>query len=100
MSLQRHDPPGFVQDLLEENRQGWYEISVVFIHEVTSHLSYLFRSDIISGFMHTQRVAPSITPHFYDATRTQEEDPIEQAKVTWLAFPRRVRSTEGIDVQI
>ncbi|KAF5366654.1 hypothetical protein D9757_012764 [Collybiopsis confluens] len=70
MSLARHDPPGFVEDLLPENRPGW--------------------STIISAFMHTRRVNPTITPHFYDATREIEQDPIVGASVTWLGFPRQV----------
>ncbi|KAH8105194.1 hypothetical protein BXZ70DRAFT_510157 [Cristinia sonorae] len=70
MALRRHDPPGFVDDLLEENIAGW--------------------NKIISAFMHTRRVNPEITPHFYDATRAAEEQPIATASVTWLGFPRQV----------
>ncbi|KAF5378429.1 hypothetical protein D9757_011157 [Collybiopsis confluens] len=68
--LPLHDPPGFVEDLRQENRQGW--------------------SKIISAFMHTRRVNPTTTPHFYDATREPEQAPIVPALVTWLGFPRQV----------
>ena len=40
--------------------------------------------------MHTRRVNPQITPHFYDATRETEQEPIVVAPVTWLGFPRQV----------
>ncbi|KAH8105185.1 hypothetical protein BXZ70DRAFT_904420 [Cristinia sonorae] len=70
MSLKRHDPPAFVEDLKEEHREGW--------------------NKIISAFMHTRRVNPETTPHFYDATRVKEQEPIVTAKVTWLGFPKQV----------
>ncbi|TFK70988.1 hypothetical protein BDN72DRAFT_856505 [Pluteus cervinus] len=76
MSLPRHDPPGFVNDLLEENRQGW--------------------SDLISGLMLTDDVSPTLTPHFYDATKVKEQTEALIARVTWVGFPNRQSDSNNI----
>jgi hypothetical protein len=79
MSLSRHDPPGFVDDLTEENRQGW--------------------SDLISSFMLTDRVSPTLTPQFYDAVKVIEKNPIATQKVTWIAFPKKIKDQSSNDKQ-
>ncbi|QRV92522.1 COBW/P47K family protein [Ceratobasidium sp. AG-Ba] len=78
MSLRRHDPPGFVEDLSEANKDGW--------------------SAIISGFMLTEQVSPILTPQFYDETKVVVENP-SSYKVTWIGFPRKVKLAHPNDLE-
>ncbi|KAJ7084936.1 hypothetical protein C8R44DRAFT_753015 [Mycena epipterygia] len=68
MALPLHNPPGFVNDLTEENRKEW--------------------SHVISAFMVTDNVSPSLTPQFYDATLVDEEE-VAYATVKWIGFPKQ-----------
>ncbi|KAH9477702.1 hypothetical protein JR316_0009928 [Psilocybe cubensis] len=77
MSLKYHDPPGFVDDLTEENKKLW--------------------SQQISSFMLTDRVTPTLEPQFYDATKVMEKDPQNDAKITWIAFPKQVKIANPAD---
>ncbi|KAF9459691.1 hypothetical protein BDZ94DRAFT_1239063 [Collybia nuda] len=71
MSLSRHDPPGFVDDLTEANKKGW--------------------SDLISSFMLTENVSSTLTPQFYDATKVVEINPVQIDPITWFGFPKLVK---------
>jgi hypothetical protein len=72
-----HDAPGFVTDLNSDaQKQAW--------------------SDLISSFMLTDNVSPSLTPQFYDSTKVPETDP-STAKVTWTGFPKQVKLTNPND---
>ncbi|KAF9459656.1 hypothetical protein BDZ94DRAFT_997828 [Collybia nuda] len=78
MSLARHDPPGFVDDLTEANKQGW--------------------SDTISSFMLTENVSSTLTPQFYDATKVLEVNPVPIEPITWFAFPKKVKLDNPSDI--
>jgi len=76
MSLPRHDPPGFVKDIkTDENKQAW--------------------SDLISSFMNTTWVNPTLTPQFYDATKVKEKEPTQNHPITWNAFPKKIKTESG-----
>lgn len=45
---------------------------------------------MISSFMLTDLLSPELTPQFYDATKVTEKG-AQNAKVTWIGFPRKVR---------
>jgi len=78
MSLPRHDPPGFVTDLTsDEDKQAW--------------------SDLISSFMLTENVSPSLTPQFYDAAKVPEQNVLPAAKITWIGFPKQVKLAKPND---
>ncbi|KAF9022418.1 hypothetical protein BDZ89DRAFT_1137368 [Hymenopellis radicata] len=81
MSLPRHDPPGFTDDFTtEKQKKGW--------------------SDIISSYMNTTWVNPQLTPQFYDATKTKEIEPTSNTKITWTAFPKKVKTDSGGNDQL
>ena len=40
--------------------------------------------------MNTTWVNPKLTPQFYDATKVKEKEPTTEAKITWIAFPKKV----------
>lgn len=58
---------------------------------ILSVMPCVCRSDLISSFMNTTWVNPTLTPQFYDATKVTEKEPIQDHKVTWNAFPKKVR---------
>ncbi|PPQ95706.1 hypothetical protein CVT25_000785 [Psilocybe cyanescens] len=92
MSLKYHDAPGFVDDLTEANKKLWHAqfLMIGFPFGLTSDF-HLNRSETISSFMLTSRVTPKLEPQFYDATKVFEKEPQSDAKITWIAFPKRVK---------
>lgn len=68
MTLARHNPPGFSNDLTEENKNRW--------------------SEWISSIMDSGRNAKAT--QFYNATKTEEKEPTATRRITWIAFPRNV----------
>ncbi|KAF9058849.1 hypothetical protein BDP27DRAFT_1453694 [Rhodocollybia butyracea] len=78
MSLPRHDPPGYVNDLTDEHKQAW--------------------SNTIGSFMLTENVSSIMTPQFYDATKVVEKNPQSPSKITWVVFPKKVKLDFSSDI--
>lgn len=101
MSLKLHDPPGFVKDLLDANKQTWHVLCSSFFLPLPDTVHYVeYRSDTISALMLTENVSSTLTPQFYDQTKVVEKNPTQPQKITWIGFPKKVCYAHHVQISL
>src|SRR5882672_555693 len=79
MALSRFDPPGFVDDLKDSQKQKW--------------------SDWISKQLDASKSANPARPQFFNALKNPPATDAVEKDISWTAFPRQIRISAPSDAQ-